>query len=191
MIPRRCTDAAYRSPPGWWVKCSKQIFWLNFLARSLVQPPDRSTFCIFFLFLFRYMFSNLFTSLPNTDQSYLVVCWFHLKNDQAVFLLSTGSSSSTPFSTSRQPLSHPLSLPPLPGTQSSYRSPQNTRRQVSSSLLHLKLWAINICQWLQDEIKFLSVVHPVTVFLNYCRYLLDAIAFALNVHNSPFAASSL
>ncbi|XP_008322866.1 TSC complex subunit 1b [Cynoglossus semilaevis] len=42
---------------------------------------------------------------------------------------SYGSSSSTPFSTPRQPLLPPLSLPPLSGTQSLYRSPQTSRRQ--------------------------------------------------------------
>uniref|UniRef100_A0A667ZS97 TSC complex subunit 1b n=1 Tax=Myripristis murdjan TaxID=586833 RepID=A0A667ZS97_9TELE len=49
------------------------------------------------------------------------------------FHSSYGSSSSTPFSTPRQPLPPPLSLPPFSGTQSSYRSPQTSRRQVSSS----------------------------------------------------------
>uniref|UniRef100_A0A8C4EUS3 TSC complex subunit 1b n=1 Tax=Dicentrarchus labrax TaxID=13489 RepID=A0A8C4EUS3_DICLA len=42
---------------------------------------------------------------------------------------SYGSSSSTPFSTPRQPLPPPLSLPPFSGTQPSYRSPQTSRRQ--------------------------------------------------------------
>uniref|UniRef100_A0A8C3A7D2 TSC complex subunit 1b n=1 Tax=Cyclopterus lumpus TaxID=8103 RepID=A0A8C3A7D2_CYCLU len=42
---------------------------------------------------------------------------------------SYGSSSSTPFSTPRQPLPPPLSLPPFSGTQSSPRSPQTSRRQ--------------------------------------------------------------
>uniref|UniRef100_A0AAQ6A9M4 TSC complex subunit 1b n=1 Tax=Amphiprion ocellaris TaxID=80972 RepID=A0AAQ6A9M4_AMPOC len=42
---------------------------------------------------------------------------------------SYGSSSSTPFSTPRQPQPPPLSLPPFSGTQSSYRSPQTSRRQ--------------------------------------------------------------
>ncbi|KAM8872959.1 TSC complex subunit 1b isoform 1-T2 [Synchiropus picturatus] len=45
---------------------------------------------------------------------------------------SYGSSSSTPFSTPRQPLPPPLSLPPFSGTQSMYRSPQNTRHQNST-----------------------------------------------------------
>ncbi|CAL8279554.1 unnamed protein product [Merluccius merluccius] len=45
---------------------------------------------------------------------------------------SYGSSSSTPFSTPRQPLAPPLSLPPFSGTQSSHRSPQSARRQNSS-----------------------------------------------------------
>ncbi|MED6289465.1 hypothetical protein CHARACLAT_003046 [Characodon lateralis] len=51
---------------------------------------------------------------------------------------SYGSSSSTPFSTPRQPLPQPLSLPPLSGTQSSssYRSPQTSRRQNSNSELN-------------------------------------------------------
>ncbi|XP_044000128.1 TSC complex subunit 1b [Gambusia affinis] len=51
---------------------------------------------------------------------------------------SYGSSSSTPFSTPRQPLPPPLSLPPLSGTQSSssYRSPQTSRRQNSNSELN-------------------------------------------------------
>uniref|UniRef100_A0A674ACX4 TSC complex subunit 1b n=1 Tax=Salmo trutta TaxID=8032 RepID=A0A674ACX4_SALTR len=40
------------------------------------------------------------------------------------------SSSSTPFSTPRQPLPPPLA--PLPGTQSLYRSPQTSRSQNSS-----------------------------------------------------------
>ncbi|KAJ0057341.1 hypothetical protein NL108_004929, partial [Boleophthalmus pectinirostris] len=44
---------------------------------------------------------------------------------------SYGSSSSTPFSTPRQP--PPLSLPPFSGTLSSYRSPQTSRRQLNSS----------------------------------------------------------
>ncbi|XP_077592904.1 TSC complex subunit 1b isoform X1 [Stigmatopora nigra] len=45
---------------------------------------------------------------------------------------SHGSSSSTPFSTPRQPLAPPLSLPPFSGTQSTNRSPQTTKRQNSS-----------------------------------------------------------
>ncbi|XP_049593596.1 TSC complex subunit 1b isoform X1 [Syngnathus scovelli] len=45
---------------------------------------------------------------------------------------SYGSSSSTPFSTPRQPLPPPLSLPPLSGTQSNNRSPQTTKRQNST-----------------------------------------------------------
>uniref|UniRef100_A0A087XCV5 TSC complex subunit 1b n=1 Tax=Poecilia formosa TaxID=48698 RepID=A0A087XCV5_POEFO len=51
---------------------------------------------------------------------------------------SYGSSSSTPFSTPRQPLPPPLSLPPLSGSQSSssYRSPQTSRRQNSNSELN-------------------------------------------------------
>ncbi|XP_030290728.1 TSC complex subunit 1b isoform X2 [Sparus aurata] len=49
---------------------------------------------------------------------------------------SYGSSSSTPFSTPRQPLPPPLSLPPLSGTQSSYRSPQTSRRQNSTCELN-------------------------------------------------------
>ncbi|XP_071397772.1 TSC complex subunit 1b [Centroberyx affinis] len=51
------------------------------------------------------------------------------------FHSSYGSSSSTPFSTPRQPLPPPLSLPPLSGTQS-YRSPQTSRRQNSSCELN-------------------------------------------------------
>uniref|UniRef100_A0A8C8D766 TSC complex subunit 1b n=1 Tax=Oncorhynchus tshawytscha TaxID=74940 RepID=A0A8C8D766_ONCTS len=46
---------------------------------------------------------------------------------------SYGSSSSTPFSTPRQPLPPPLSLAPLPGAQSLYRSPQTSRSQVTHS----------------------------------------------------------
>ncbi|CAN9504821.1 unnamed protein product [Ophioblennius macclurei] len=49
---------------------------------------------------------------------------------------SYGSSSSTPFSTPRQPLPPPLSLPPFSGTQSSYRSPQTSRRQNSTCELN-------------------------------------------------------
>ncbi|XP_068191002.1 TSC complex subunit 1b [Antennarius striatus] len=49
---------------------------------------------------------------------------------------SCGSSSSTPFSTPRQPLPPPLSLPPFSGTQSSYRSPQTSRRQNSTCELN-------------------------------------------------------
>ncbi|XP_019750069.1 TSC complex subunit 1b isoform X1 [Hippocampus comes] len=45
---------------------------------------------------------------------------------------SYGSSSSTPFSTPRQPLPPPLSLPPFSGTQSTNRSPQTTKRQSST-----------------------------------------------------------
>ncbi|XP_056874852.1 TSC complex subunit 1b isoform X1 [Takifugu flavidus] len=48
------------------------------------------------------------------------------------FQSSYGSSSSTPFSTPRQPLPPPLSLPPFSGTLSTYRSPQTSRRQNSS-----------------------------------------------------------
>ncbi|XP_015257276.1 PREDICTED: hamartin-like [Cyprinodon variegatus] len=48
---------------------------------------------------------------------------------------SYGSSSSTPFSTPRQPLPPPLSLPPLSGTQPC-RSPQASRRQNSNSELN-------------------------------------------------------
>uniref|UniRef100_A0A8C8C473 TSC complex subunit 1b n=1 Tax=Oncorhynchus tshawytscha TaxID=74940 RepID=A0A8C8C473_ONCTS len=55
---------------------------------------------------------------------------------QTVSLLPTGSSSLTPFSTPRQPQPPPLSLPPLSGTQSSYRSPQTSRRQNSSCELN-------------------------------------------------------
>ncbi|KAL0965537.1 hypothetical protein UPYG_G00282580 [Umbra pygmaea] len=59
---------------------------------------------------------------------------------------SYGSSSSTPFSTPRQPLPPPLSLPTLSGTQSSYRSPQSSRRQnsnceLSSSCGGKELWS--------------------------------------------------
>uniref|UniRef100_A0A3Q4BAN9 Uncharacterized protein n=1 Tax=Mola mola TaxID=94237 RepID=A0A3Q4BAN9_MOLML len=49
---------------------------------------------------------------------------------------SYGSSSSTPFSTPRQPLPPPMSLPPFSGTQSSYRSPQTSRRQNSTCELN-------------------------------------------------------
>ncbi|XP_035464006.2 TSC complex subunit 1b [Scophthalmus maximus] len=51
---------------------------------------------------------------------------------------SYGSSSSTPFSTPRQPLPPPLSLPPFSGTQSSSssRSPQTSRRQNSTCELN-------------------------------------------------------
>ncbi|KAG7498639.1 hypothetical protein JOB18_016208 [Solea senegalensis] len=49
---------------------------------------------------------------------------------------SYGSSSSTPFSTPRQPLAPPLSLPPFSGTQSSHRSPQTSRRQNSTCELN-------------------------------------------------------
>ncbi|KAM3599263.1 uncharacterized protein V6R79_002809 [Siganus canaliculatus] len=49
---------------------------------------------------------------------------------------SYGSSSSTPFSTPRQPLPPPLSLPPVSGTQSSSRSPQTSRRQNSTCELN-------------------------------------------------------
>ncbi|CAL1569659.1 unnamed protein product [Knipowitschia caucasica] len=49
---------------------------------------------------------------------------------------SYGSSSSTPFSTPRQPQPPPLSLPPFSGTLSSYRSPQTSRRQNSTCELH-------------------------------------------------------
>ncbi|XP_054600706.2 TSC complex subunit 1b isoform X1 [Nothobranchius furzeri] len=49
---------------------------------------------------------------------------------------SYGSSSSTPFSTPRQPLPPPLSLPPFSGTQSSCRSPQTSRRQNSTCELN-------------------------------------------------------
>ncbi|KAM3873924.1 TSC complex subunit 1b [Diretmus argenteus] len=52
------------------------------------------------------------------------------------FHSSYGSSSSTPFSTPRQPLPPPLSLPPFSGTQSTYRSPQTSRRQNSSCELN-------------------------------------------------------
>ena len=38
----------------------------------------------------------------------------------------TGSSSSTPYSTPRQPLAPPMSLPPFSGSQASYRSPQTS-----------------------------------------------------------------
>nr|XP_040053679.1 TSC complex subunit 1b isoform X3 [Gasterosteus aculeatus aculeatus] len=49
---------------------------------------------------------------------------------------SFGSSSSTPFSTPRQPLAPPLSLPPFSGTHSSPRSPQTSRRQNSTCELN-------------------------------------------------------
>ncbi|CAB1318490.1 unnamed protein product, partial [Coregonus sp. 'balchen'] len=62
------------------------------------------------------------------------------------FHSSFGSSSLTPFSTPRQPLPPPLSLPPLSGTQSSYRSPQTSRRQnysceLNSSCGGKELWS--------------------------------------------------
>lgn len=62
-----------------------------------------------------------------------------LRLSRLLIFLTTGSSSSTPFSTPRQPLPPPLSLPPFSGTQSSYRSPQTSRRQVGSSIIHQKL----------------------------------------------------
>ncbi|XP_041825956.1 TSC complex subunit 1b [Melanotaenia boesemani] len=49
---------------------------------------------------------------------------------------SYGSSSSTPFSTPRQPLPPPLSLHTFSGTQTSYRSPQTSRRQNSTCELN-------------------------------------------------------
>ncbi|KAM9425215.1 TSC complex subunit 1b isoform 2-T2 [Pholidichthys leucotaenia] len=49
---------------------------------------------------------------------------------------SYGSSSSTPFSTPRQPLPPPLSLPAFSGTQSSNRSPQTSRQQNSTCELN-------------------------------------------------------
>lgn len=49
---------------------------------------------------------------------------------------SYGSSSSTPFSTPRQPQPPPLSLPPFSGTLSSSRSPQTSRRQNSAAELN-------------------------------------------------------
>lgn len=52
-----------------------------------------------------------------------------------LLIFLTGSSSSTPFSTPRQPLPPPLSLPPFSGTLSTYRSPQTSRRQVRSSII--------------------------------------------------------
>ncbi|KAM6986129.1 TSC complex subunit 1b [Aplochiton taeniatus] len=48
------------------------------------------------------------------------------------FHSSYGSSSSTPFTTPRQPLPPPLSFPPFSGTKSVYQSPQAARRQNSS-----------------------------------------------------------
>uniref|UniRef100_A0A674AAU8 TSC complex subunit 1b n=1 Tax=Salmo trutta TaxID=8032 RepID=A0A674AAU8_SALTR len=55
------------------------------------------------------------------------------------FHSSYGSSSSTPFSTPRQPLPPPLA--PLPGTQSLYRSPQTSRSQVTQSHSISELWS--------------------------------------------------
>ncbi|KAM8827956.1 TSC complex subunit 1b isoform 2-T4 [Spinachia spinachia] len=49
---------------------------------------------------------------------------------------SFGSSSSTPFSTPRQPLPPPQSLPPFSGTHSSPRSPQTSSRQNSTCELN-------------------------------------------------------
>nr|XP_061836860.1 hamartin-like [Nerophis lumbriciformis] len=49
---------------------------------------------------------------------------------------SYGSSSSTPFSTPRQPLPPPLSLPPFSGTQPTSRSPQTSKRQNSTGELN-------------------------------------------------------
>nr|XP_057920244.1 TSC complex subunit 1b [Doryrhamphus excisus] len=49
---------------------------------------------------------------------------------------SYGSSSSTPFSTPRQPLPPPLSLPPFSGTQTTSRSPQTSKRQNSTCELN-------------------------------------------------------
>ncbi|XP_052393256.1 hamartin [Carassius gibelio] len=48
------------------------------------------------------------------------------------FHSSYGSSSSTHFSTPRQPVVHPLALSSFSGTQPPYRSPTGTRRQNSS-----------------------------------------------------------
>ncbi|XP_062340315.1 TSC complex subunit 1b [Osmerus eperlanus] len=48
------------------------------------------------------------------------------------FYSSYGSSSSTPYSTPRQPLAPPMSLPSFSGSQASYRSPQTSRHQNSS-----------------------------------------------------------
>uniref|UniRef100_A0A3P9A9F9 TSC complex subunit 1b n=1 Tax=Esox lucius TaxID=8010 RepID=A0A3P9A9F9_ESOLU len=59
----------------------------------------------------------------------------------ADFHSSYGSSSSTPFSTPRQPLPPPLSLPPLSGTQSSYRSPQNPSCELPFSYGGKELWS--------------------------------------------------
>lgn len=49
---------------------------------------------------------------------------------------SYGSSSSTPFSTPRQPQPPPLSLPPFSGTHTSHRSPPTSRRQNSACELN-------------------------------------------------------
>lgn len=86
--------------------------------------------------------------------------------------LTTGSSSSTPFSTPRQPLPPPLSLPPFSGTQPTYRSPQTSRRQVGSSIILSKLsrvlvWGrglhLNTTSFLQ------ACLHPYVSFL-FCVF---------------------
>lgn len=108
--------------------------------------PHYSHFCLFrwnaFVpFILHIMFSNWFKRTitkqwcppKKTKKSRLLgasIC----RVIRLFFFLTTGSSSSTPFSTPRQPLPPPLSLPPLSGTQSSYRSPQTSRRQVRSSI---------------------------------------------------------
>lgn len=86
--------------------------------------------------------------------------------------LTTGSSSSTPFSTPRQPLPPPLSLPPFSGTQPTYRSPQTSRRQVGSSIILSKLsrvlvWGrglhLNTTSFLQACLHFMYHFYSVSL----------------------------
>ncbi|CAL8317848.1 unnamed protein product [Lota lota] len=78
-----------------------------------------------------------YTTVPENFYPYHHLRYLDCSASPHLDLLSSyGSSSSTPFSTPRQPLAPPLSLPPFSGTQSSHRSPQSARRQSSSGDLN-------------------------------------------------------
>lgn len=155
------------------------------LSWSIVQLPDRSTFCSFLLcFFFTHVCFPTFELANQTPMSEIWLFGGSFWSLIMLFpLLTTGSSSSTPFSTPRQPLSQPLSLLPLPGMQS-YRSLQTTRWQVGSSLFHLKLRAfVRGC----DQVPVCSSGDR--VFFNSCRSPLRCNSFYCE--RAIFSVSSL
>lgn len=136
------------------------------------------------------MFSSWFNSPANNPPVTLRCRVVPYKKLIRLFVLpTTGSSSSTPFSTPRQPLPPPLSLPPLSGTQSSHRSPQTTRRQVRSSLMRLKLSSkpTSVASRRNQRVPVRSSWDGDGLNSSSSPVRCDAlVAFALNVHNGLF-----